>query len=56
MFCWVYPVPPSIILIEVIEPFSSTGVTTAPTPSPVISILGGDRYCLPEFNTKTSTT
>ena len=35
--------------------FSITGVTTAPTPSPLTIISGGDRYCLPEFKTKTST-
>ena len=35
-----YPIPPLIILTEVIAPFWTIGVIDAPDPLPVIEILG----------------
>ena len=52
---WSYPAPCSITLTAVIEPPDITGVKTAPTPAPVISRSGVEKYLLPEFKTITWT-
>ena len=51
---WSYPIPDSKTLISVKVPLLNTGVITAPVPSPLITRSGGEIYCLPGFNTRTS--
>ena len=52
---WAYPPPPWIMFTELMEPLTTLGVITAPTPSPKTSIIGVELYPLPEFCTMTWT-